>query len=98
MSDGSCCRACRLEPSADGTSMATRDRARPGAVKLEGSDRMVVLFRVAERRVDRIRVFSEDCELDAGGRPVTWLDGVRPADSVALLESLVGSATDRGIA
>ena len=48
---------------------------------------MVVLFRVAERAVDRIRVFSEDCELDAGGRTVTWLESVRPADSIALLES-----------
>ena len=42
-------------------------------------------------------MFSEDCELDAGGREVTWLDGVRPADSVALLESLVTAqpGTDR---
>ena len=37
-------------------------------------------------QVDRVRVFSEDCELDAGGREITWLNGVRPADSVALLE------------
>ncbi len=56
---------------------------------------MVVLFRIAERAVDRIRVFSEDCELDAGGRTVTWLEGVRPADSIALLESFVVPAQDR---
>ena len=56
---------------------------------------MVVLFRIAERAVDRIRVFSEDCELDAGGRTVTWLEGVRPADSIALLESFVAPAQDR---
>ena len=90
MSDGNaCCRACRLEPAADGTSMATRapGAAKSGVVRLEGSDRMIVLFRVANRTIDRIRVFSEDCELDAGGRTVTWLEGVRPADSVALLES-----------
>ncbi len=102
MSDGSsCCRACRLEPSADGTSMATRAPGTAGAgaarnvVRLEGSDRMVVLFRVAERAVDRIRVFSEDCELDAGGRTVTWLDAVRPADSIALLESFATSTDGR---
>ena len=56
---------------------------------------MVVLFRVAERAIDRIRVFSEDCELDAGGRTVTWLEGVRPADSVALLESFATPADGR---
>ena len=102
MSDGnSCCRACRLEPSAEGTSMATRSPGAAGTgatrnvVRLEGSDRMVVLFRVAERAVDRIRVFSEDCELDAGGRTVTWLETVRPADSIALLESFVTTADGR---
>jgi hypothetical protein len=92
-----CCRACRLEPSADGTSMATRAPGGPGTgvVRLEGSDRMVVLFRIADRAVDRIRVFSEDCELDAGGRTVTWLEAVRPADSVALLESFAAPADGR---
>jgi HEAT repeat protein len=89
----SCCRACRLEPAADGTSMARRapgtaQGAAPGVVQLERSDRFVVLFRVAAKEIERVRVFSEDCELDAGGRTVTWLENVRPADSIALLESL----------
>ncbi len=94
---GGCCRACRLEPSADGTSMATRapGGTGTGVVRLEPSDRMVVLFRVADRAVDRIRVFSEDCGLDAGGRTVTWLESVRPADSVALLESFAIPADGR---
>ncbi len=85
--DAACCGACRLEPSSNAT--ITAQAGSPGVVKLEGSERMVVLFRVAEKRVERIRVFSEDCQLDAGGRPVQWLDSVRPADSVALLESYV---------
>jgi HEAT repeat protein len=50
---------------------------------------MVVLFRIADRTVDRVRAFSSDCELDAGGRAVHWLDGVAPADSVKLLASFV---------
>jgi hypothetical protein len=86
-----CCGLCRLENSA-GTTMANRSDASPartGVIKLEGSDQMIVLFRVADRAVDRIRVFSEDCQLDAGGRPVRWLENVRPADSIALLESYV---------
>jgi len=89
----SCCRACRLEPAADGTSMARRapgatPGAAPGVVQLDRSDRFVVLFRIVAKEVERIRVFSEDCELDAGGRTITWLQNVRPADSIALLESL----------
>jgi HEAT repeat protein len=64
-------------------------------VRLEGSDRMVVLFRVLDRAVDRIRVFSEDCELDAGGKTITWLEGVRPADSIALLESFASPPDGR---
>ena len=89
----SCCRACRLEPAADGTSMARRStgttQGAPGVIQLERADRFVVLVRVVAREVERIRVFSEDCELDAGGRTIAWLQNVRPADSIALLESLV---------
>ncbi len=95
-SDGSaCCGACRLEQTSTGTSVSPRTASPSGgAVKLEGSERIVVLYRIADRRVDRIRVFSEDCELDAGGRAVQWLENVRPADSVALLESF--TAPDAG--
>ena len=91
-----CCGACRLEPSSSGTTMSSRSgvTSPSGAVKLEGADRMVVLYRVAERKVDKVRVFSEDCSLDAGGRPVQWLENVRPADSIALLESLAAIDPD----
>jgi HEAT repeat protein len=87
-----CCGLCRLENSS-GTTMSTRSQpaTASGVIKLEGSDQMIVLFRVADRAVERIRVFSEDCQLDAGGRPVRWLENVRPSDSIALLESLVGT-------
>ncbi len=88
----SCCRACRLEPAADGVSIAKRAPAAGGpAIKLSGSERMVVLFRVVGREVERIRTFSEDCALDAGGRQVTWLENVQAADSIALLESYATS-------
>jgi len=90
----SCCGACRLEQTSTGTTASPRTGAPAAAVKLEGSERVAVLYRVADRRVDRIRVYSEDCELDAGGRAVHWLENVRPADSVALLESF--TAADAG--
>jgi hypothetical protein len=95
VSGNACCGVCTLENSS-GTTMSSRTQGTSpsGAVKLEGPDRMFVLFRIADRRVDRVRVFSEDCRLDAGGRPVKWIENVRPAESVALLESLVGTASD----
>ena len=87
-----CCGLCRLENSS-GTTMSTRSQpvSPAGVVKLEGSDRMIVMFRIENRAVERVRVFSEDCQLDGGGRAVRWLENVRPSDSIVLLESLVGA-------
>jgi hypothetical protein len=98
MSDrANCCTACRLEPAPSGTSTVAPPPATPvrGPVKLEGAERMAVLFRIAARQVDRIQQFSEDCTLDAGGKPVVWLEGVRPAESVAMLESLATAPDER---
>ena len=88
-----CCGMCSLEPAIDGTMMSSRpQQSQPGGpVKLEGADTMIVLFRVVNRQVERVRVFSEDCQLDAGGREIIWLTGVKPAESVALLESLIAA-------
>ena len=89
-----CCGMCRLERS-ESYNMSTGSDVRAsggsGVVRLEPSDRMIVLLRVAERRVERVRLFSDECRLDAGGRRMIWLEGVRPADSVSYLESLVGA-------
>ena len=96
-----CCGACRLEPSTGGSAArpgqtaAPAETTKPGPIKLEANDHLVVLFRIVDRTVDRIRVFSDDCELDAGGRPVIWLDGVRPSESVALLERVAVAEPDR---
>ena len=56
---------------------------------------MLVMLRVADRQIERIRTFSEECELDAGGRQVHWLQDVRPSESIAFLESLVGTDAER---
>lgn len=63
-------------------------RTAPGVVHLEPPDEAVMLFRIVTGAVDRIRVLSPDCEIDAGGVPVHWLTGVRPAESVALLAAI----------
>jgi HEAT repeat protein len=87
--DGADCGTCNLEKEHDGfTSTAHTD----GTVKLEGVRQLVVLLRLEAKQVVRIRVASEDCTLDAGGLPFIWLTGVKPAESVALLETFVRSA------
>src|SRR5688500_2452930 len=93
-----CCGACRLEPAPAGSGQAVpRAPAAPatGPVKLEGSERLAVLFRIVDRQVERVRTFSEDCQLDAGGLPVHWLQDVQPAESVAFLSSLVDAEPAR---
>ncbi|HTX38762.1 MAG TPA: HEAT repeat domain-containing protein [Bryobacteraceae bacterium] len=63
----------------------------PGVVHLEPPDHAVVLLRVEAGAVMRIRSLSPDCEIDAGGLPVHWLTDVAPAQSVALLASLIST-------
>lgn len=87
--DGAGCGTCRLEKDHDGGSSTTHS---DGSIKLEGSRQLVVLFRLEAKQVDRIRVASEDCALDAGGLPFLWLTGVKPSESVALLTSYVQGA------
>lgn len=52
---------------------------------LEAPKTFLVLFRIDQKRVDKVRTFSPNCRLDGGGLPFVWLTGIRPADSVALL-------------
>jgi hypothetical protein len=59
------------------------------AAAAEGSQEMVVLFRAAGGKIQKVRTFSVDCELDAGGLPVVWLTGARPPESVSMLRGMV---------
>ena len=59
----------------------------PGVIHLEPPDHAVILFRVDNGAVERIRTLSPDCEIDAGNLPVHWLADVKPAESVALLDT-----------
>jgi len=49
-------------------------------------------------RVQKIRTFSPECELDAGNLPFIWLRAVQPAESVAWLSTFVtaGGASAEG--
>lgn len=86
VSSGTCCGTCRLESGRERTSPRGASSA-SGPIRLEGSDQLVVMLRAANRAVDRVGIFSADCELDAGGVPIVLLEDVRPEASLALLES-----------
>jgi len=67
-------------------------------VRLEGPTALFVLVRVENSQVDRIRVSSPDCSLDAGGLPFYWITSVPPAESVNWLKSeLVGAPMESAI-
>ncbi len=76
---------CSLEDGRNG--VVVRDKDTP--FQLEGPTSMYVLFRVEDRKVQRLRTLGPDCLLDAGGLTFVWLNNVKPADSVALMESML---------
>jgi hypothetical protein len=59
-----------------------------GPLALEEGTGLVILLRVMDHRVERIRMTGNNCPLDAGGRPLTWLTGVQPSASLAYLQTL----------
>jgi HEAT repeat protein len=84
-----CCGMCRLE-SGSGVSMSTGDSTLRGSrIALESPTEFLVLARTEANAIVRIRTFTPDCDVDAGGLPVVWLTDVKPDDSVAWLSALV---------
>lgn len=57
---------------------------------------IVVLVRAEGNGVEEVRVYSETCQLDAGGRTVIWLESADADQSVAWLASLIDEVVDRG--
>lgn len=84
------CGPCVLE-SSRGVNMNETDRpaVSNGPVKLEGPTTMFVLLRVTDHKIGRVATYTEDCQIDAGGLHFTWLTGVNPAESVAVLAGIV---------
>ncbi len=72
---------CRLESS---RGLNVGDDGRGGAAPR----RLQVLVRVLGGAADRIRAYSEDCEIDAEDQRVVWLEAVSPEESVAYLRRL----------
>ena len=63
---------------------------------LEPAPTVMVLVRVQAAEIQRVRTFSADCQVDAGGLQVYWLGDVNAAQSVEFLKSFYscGCRTD----
>lgn len=61
----------------------------PGPVHLEPPGQVQIFFRIEQNRVGKIRVVSADCQVDTDRLPLRWIRDVRPAESIALLSSLI---------
>jgi hypothetical protein len=59
-----------------------------GPVPIEAGTGLVVLARLVDGRVERLRTLTDDCPVDAGGRTIYWFDGIAAARSLAYLDSL----------
>ena len=55
-----------------------------------------VFARIRDKQVDRIRIFSGECEIAAHGQTVYWIDNVRPADSIAFLKRVADTGGHGG--
>jgi len=92
-----CCGRCQLERS-DGVVLTDVEPASPAVSRIvvEAPSEMRVFVRVENRAVSRIRTFSLDCDVDAGGATVTALENVPVNDSVAWLTTVVALPSDAG--
>ncbi len=88
--DGSNMCGCRLE---GGSGTVINGQVSHGAISLEGTDTLAVLFRVENNQVEKVHVYSLNCPLDAGGLSFVWLTDVPAAASVSYLEKLIFSST-----
>lgn len=82
---------CGLEPRESGAAMI-RPQPPAAPVPLEGGTTLLVMARIASGKVERVRAFSGDCPLDAGGRAIRLVDNVSPDASVRWLAGVVSSS------
>jgi hypothetical protein len=66
-----------------------------GPIRLEPAPNVMVLVRLQASEIRRVRSFSGDCQVDAGGLQLYWLGDVNPAQSVEFLKTLVTTVTVR---
>lgn len=65
-------------------------------IRLEPADFFFVMFRVEAKQITRVRTYSSNCPLDAGGKAVHWFNNVSVADSVNYMKTFMApSATKK---
>jgi HEAT repeat protein len=64
------------------------------SVALEGPATLYVFYRVENKAIVKIRMFTPNCEIDAGGLAVYWIPDAQPAGSVAFLQSVAAADAD----
>lgn len=82
---------CGIEPRSANEAM-TRPQQPTGPVPLEAGTSLLVMARVVGGSVERVRMFSDDCPIDAGGRTIRLLQNVSPDASVAWLSDQIGAS------
>ena len=58
-------------------------------IRLEPADFFFVMFRIEEKQITRIRTYSANCPLDAGGKAVHWFSNVPVNDSVSYMKTFM---------
>src|SRR5271155_3374389 len=91
-SNMNCCSGCKLE----GGNHGNYDSTRGTCVRSDPPTHIFVLIRIEGGAVTKVRPYTPDCGLDAGGLDVIWLKDVKPAESVAWLEKQVTQQEPRG--
>ena len=81
--ENGCCGTCHLDSEHNNFSGSRDDCG-----ELEQKD-VVLLYRVEDKKITTIRLFSENCAIDAGGLPVAVITDVDPKQSVAYLSTFV---------
>lgn len=66
-------------------------------VLLEPPSEFYVLARMEAGEIVRIRSFTPECDIDAGGLPLVWLTDLKPADGVAWLVQMARTSKDSNI-
>jgi hypothetical protein len=60
-------------------------------IALEGATEVSVLARFEGTAITRLRTATPDCEIDAGGLPVLWLENVTADDSASWFASVINA-------
>jgi hypothetical protein len=79
----------RIKVAAGRRSMDCLERSH---IALEGATEVSILARFEGTALTRLRTATPDCEIDAGGLPVTWLENVKADDSAVWLASVINGA------